>query len=127
MNIHRLFPFLLVLSFSCRRYDPRADVAALLALQAQQRAFHFAKDSSMPVRLHFTDFVDVSHGVVSHPSVAESVTHFRKYFDGVDHFIAWDDVAPPSVTLSDDGSMGWVVVQKHVVLAEKGSLKVDTT
>ncbi len=91
---------------------------ALKAEIAKQRVAHLGADADLLVGLFSEDFTSIDNGVVSRPTRAESRARFKRYFDAV-VFRAWDDIAPPQITLSADGTMATVVVSKLVRLADR--------
>jgi hypothetical protein len=54
--------------------------------------------------------VQANKGVISHPSLEERRERFRAYL-GSTRFEVYRDVADPVVRVSDDGTLGWVIVQ----------------
>ena len=100
--------------------DLEADRRELLRLAAEARAAHLAYDPAPLLRAHAEGFVSVSNGKVSRPSPEDTRRMFAGYFDSV-RFEAWDDLAPPVVTLSDDGTLATMLIQKRVrVLPKSG-------
>jgi hypothetical protein len=90
-------------------------VDELLRLQAQQRAAHLGADADLMVALFADDFLSVADGQVTRPTREQSRRRFQSYFDLVT-FLAWDDVAPPLITVAADASLATVIVQKRVHL-----------
>jgi hypothetical protein len=54
--------------------------------------------------------VSVGRGQITRPTLDERRTRFAQYL-GSTRFAEYADVVPPIVKVSDDGSLGWVVVQ----------------
>lgn len=106
---------------ACARTDGReADHAELLRLHEQQRAAHLEKKADLLVSTFSDSFVQINHGVVSRPTREESRSGMQAYFDR-STFQEWDDTAPPSVRISPDGRMAYVIVQKSVRLTSPDS------
>jgi ketosteroid isomerase-like protein len=95
------------------------DLATLRRLLDQERAAHVGRDASLLVSLFADDFINVGAGRVTRPTRAESLAGFQAYFDQSE-FLAWDDVEPPLIRISSDGSMAYVVVRKRVHLISSG-------
>src|SRR5262249_8743588 len=57
-------------------------------------------------------FVYVRDGAISRSSVEESRTRFEKYFKNA-HYELYEDIEPPVIQASEDGSMGWVISRTH--------------
>lgn len=96
------------------------DRAALLALHEAQRRAHLAEDAAGLVALFADDFVELREGVLVRPTRAASEARLRRYFEAVE-FLAWDDLAPPEIRLSDDGTLATMAVQKLVRLRTVGA------
>ena len=112
--------WLLVLA-GCASQDPaRRAEAELLRLQTLQRRAHLEKDADLLTSTFADDFVSVADGVISRPTREESRERFQTYFDSVE-FLAWDDISPPVVHVSTDGSVGHVLVHKRVHLRNPAS------
>ena len=93
---------------------PTVDHAARIRqLLDEERRAHLARDASHLVSLFADDFMGIDAGRVTRPSRAESLARFQAYFDASE-FLAWDDVEPPLIRISADGSMAYIVVRKLV-------------
>ncbi|REJ77252.1 MAG: hypothetical protein DWQ47_12720 [Acidobacteria bacterium] len=69
-----------------------------------------------------SDMIVVSRGEVSRMSEAESDAGFDRIVKGKDHYI-YDDLIRPIVKISEDGTLGWVIVRvyaKGTYLDEEG-------
>ncbi len=124
-----LFP-LLVFLFSCSSdFDEERERQAILDLHEAQRDYHFQKKAEEFAGLMSEHFLSVSGGRVSRPTYEENVKRFGGYFNSVE-FVKWDDVQPPMIRFSDDGSLAYTVVEKQVIVTypdEKGGMFTDTT
>lgn len=132
-NFKKMKPVLLflpVLLFSCSSgFDEEKERQAILELHEAQRGYHFQKKAEEFAGLMSENYISVNRGQVSRPSYEENVARFGNYFDSVE-FVKWDDVQPPEVRFSDDGSMAYTVVEKQVVVTypdERGGKITDTT
>lgn len=97
-----------------------ADSLAILALHDAARTAHLEKRADLLVSEWADDFVSVSQGGVSAGDRERGRASFQAYFDA-STFQAWDDIVPPRITVSKDGEMAYVVVQKRVHLTSKGA------
>lgn len=114
-------------SISCTPEGRDSDRERLLALQDLQRRAHLEGDATLLVSIFADDFTNIQGGEVSRPSREESRARFQAYFDRTT-FLAWEDVRPPVIEISDDGSMAHVIVQKRVRLRDRSSPdEVETT
>lgn len=93
--------------------DAERDV--LLGFQETARRAHLEGDADLLVSRFADDFTSVNDGRVTTSSPEEQRERFARYLGSVE-FLEWDDVEPPVVRISDDGSMAWVVVHKRVRL-----------
>lgn len=91
----------------------------LAALAAQARDAHLNRDAALMVSVFADDMVAISRGEVRRASRDSDRERFEAYFGSVD-FLAWDDLEPPVITLSDDGSMATVRVRKLVRVRPRG-------
>lgn len=119
-------PFLLLICLlvaGCSGHARReSDLAELQRLLEQGREAHFSRNADLLVSSASDDFISVDSGEVTRPDRKASRDRFQAYFDAVE-FIEWDDIEPPVIRISRDGSMAYVIVRKRVrlkVLAENG-------
>ena len=119
---------LLLLSQACQhKPDLEAEKKAILALHETQRSAHMKKDVALLLGDSLTDYIEINRGVIKRPTYAESARRFQSYFDAVD-FVQWDDVNPPVISVSEDGSMATSVVDKIVITRSKTEeQRLDTT
>lgn len=98
------------------------DRARLLELHEEQRRAHLEKDPELLLSQFADDFVMIADGDVTRPTREESRRRFERYFGSVE-FIEWDDVEPPIVRISADGTLAHVIVQKRVrlIASESGA------
>jgi ketosteroid isomerase-like protein len=89
------------------------DRAELLRLVGQERQAHLAYDADLLVSSQADGFLSIDKGQVTASSPAESRKMFAGYFGAV-RFVAWDDLAPPRIMISDDGTLATVIVEKFV-------------
>ena len=90
----------------------------LLELHHQGRAAHFNRDAKLMVSEFADDFTSVSDGKISKPKKENSIARLQSYFDN-STFLEWDDITPPVIKVSDDATMGYVIVHKKVRLLAK--------
>ena len=87
----------------------------ILKIHNLQRDYHFNKDSVAFVNQLSDHFISVNKGKITFPKREETLRRYHQYFSSVE-FVKWDDVTPPIVKFSDDGSMAYCIVDKMVVL-----------
>ena len=56
------------------------------------------------------DYISANRGVISYPTPAEQKNRFRPYINST-KFEYYRDMVPPVVRISQDGTLGWVIVQ----------------
>lgn len=98
--------------------DPSAARRQVLAEVAKERAAHLNHDVELLLSNLADDFTSVDHGNVTHPTREQMRQRFKAYFGSVE-FRAWDDLAPPVVNVSADGTMATVLIQKLVRTVSK--------
>lgn len=109
--------------------DLEKERAELLRLQSLERKAHFDKDAKLLVSMFAADFINVNAGKITRPSKEQSIERLQSYFDR-SAFIEWDDISPPTIRISNDASMAYVIVHKRVRLRardDKGVLKEEQT
>jgi hypothetical protein len=103
---------LVSLTFGCAVHpgEAKSDAARLLALHEQAMEAHRKSDVEMLLQADGADFVLVSRGEVSRPSLDQRRQFLGPYLKSV-KFSEYVDVVPPVVKVSADGTLGWVIVQ----------------
>lgn len=109
---------------SQKTVDFEKERAELLKIHAADRRAHFQTDADLLFSNSADQFVSVSDGKISRPTVAESKARFREVFRGAKYF-EWDDLEPPVIKVSGDGSMAWMAVRVHVRRTKKNSEGVE--
>ncbi|WP_375773070.1 nuclear transport factor 2 family protein [Archangium gephyra] len=102
------------------------DRTALLLINQTQRDAHLQRDAQRMVSTMAEDFLSVQDGRISRPTREQVLGNFQRYFASV-RFQAWDDLSEPIVTLSEDGTLAWMVVHKRVELVEVSTGEAETT
>ena len=92
----------------------------LLALHQADRRAHFDHDVNHLLANMGGELLDVRDGKINHLSREEVRKKFVEYFQRA-HFTAWDDLEPPIVRASADGSLGWMIVRVRITYTEKDS------
>lgn len=110
----------------CRSLDLEADRAELLRLHEEEREAHIGKDAALLVGQFADDFVQLNRGKIDRSSREAIRARLQSYFDA-SRFLAWDDVEPPEIRVSKDGTMAWKIVHKVVRIAgEPGAAPSET-
>jgi len=95
------------------------DSSEIQAILEDGRRAHLETDASL-IAAHLADSVfSVDGGQVIVQTKQEIEDFFRFYFDGATYH-AWEDVTPPIISMSNDGSMAWVTRTVHVDREELG-------
>jgi len=89
---------------------PASDVEQLRALHEKTLRAHRESRVELLLEDQAADMVIVNRGAVSRPSLDERRASFGAYF-GRTAFSEYRDLVEPIVTVSSDGSLGWVIVQ----------------
>lgn len=114
-------------SLSCSRAaDREADRAALLRLHEVQRTAHLESDAGLLVSSFSDSFLSLRDGRVERPTRAESLRRFGSYLESVE-ILEWEDIDPPVIRISGDGTMAHVVVRKRVRLVPAGGGEEEHT
>jgi hypothetical protein len=83
-----------------------------------ERKAHFEKNVSLFTSEFADSMVSVNRGVVTISNNNQRRRRIEGYFNSVD-FIKWDDIVPPKISFSDDGTMAYAIVQKQVIISLK--------
>jgi hypothetical protein len=94
-------------------------MAELNELHKKQREDHFNRDAAAMAAGFTDDFTNIANGRITKPTRDESFQRFKNYF-GRSTFLEWDDITPPVIRVSSDGTMGHTIVHKRVRLLSKG-------
>ena len=97
------------------KVDLQKELGALTELQKLEQTAHLEEQPALLVNMLNDTFTQVKNGVVSYYTKDQMTERFISYFESVE-FIKWEDARPPVYTISDDGSMAHILIQKHVVV-----------
>lgn len=106
--------------------DPEAERAELLRLHEEQRVAHLTADADLLISAQTDDFLNVRRGRVDRPGREANRARFQSYLDSVE-FLEWDDISPPVIRISADGTMAYVIVHKRVRVLREGSDEEEHT
>jgi hypothetical protein len=93
--------------------SPDDDKARLLALHEQAIRAHLEGDVDTLLAPETDEYVLVSRGELLFPTLAERAAQFGPYLAETE-FTTYGDIVPPVVTVSDDGTLGWLVCRVRV-------------
>lgn len=110
--------------FGCTqpKVDLQKEISALTELQKQEQRAHLEEQPALLVNILHDTLTQVKNGVVSHYTKDQMTERFISYFESVE-FLKWEDTAPPVYTISEDGSMAHILIQKQVIV----DIEQDTT
>ncbi len=124
------FCVLVFFTFSChQKADLLKDEREIREMLQMERKAHFEKNVDLFVSEFADSMISVNKGIVRTLSIEQNKTRITPYFNSVE-FIKWDDVQPPLIRFSEDGSLAYAVVQKQVILSypdSLGKLYIDTS
>ena len=101
----------------------------IISLLEQERKAHFDRNADLFISEFADSMISVNKGTVSVRSEEENKNRIGKYFGSVE-FIKWDDMKPPVIKFSSDGSLAYAIIQKQVILSypdSSGGILIDTT
>lgn len=93
--------------------DLSKELETLAVLQRAEQAAHMEEQPAVIVNMLADTVCQVKNGEVNYYTKDEMTERFIKYFESVE-FIKWEDSHPPVYTLSADGTMAQILIQKHV-------------
>lgn len=97
--------------------DPTGAIQAILDTG---RKAHLTGDAALLVANLDETVVEVSRGTKQVRSRDEIEAFFRQTFDTVD-YSTWEDIEPPTIRISADGTMAWVVRSVYAELEVVGT------
>ena len=128
INIHirmkrfiHIIAIFLTLSACQQTVDKKELEKELLDLHQQTIDAHLNKDADFFVKNISDSYMQVHEGEFLYPKKEEILKMFKHYFKNT-HFSLYEDISEPIVKVSDDGSLGWTIVQVRV----KGEQKTET-
>ncbi len=107
--------------------DLEKEKQALLNRHIQDRNAHFQKDVESLLSGMAAKQINVRDGRVIERLLSEAEKGFTAYFNQVDEFIHWDDLQPPIIQISKDGSMGWMINQIRLHYRSADDEETDST
>jgi hypothetical protein len=115
--------------FRCAMTSPQQseDVNELLRGHYRDRAAHFGRDAGAIYSGFADEFFNLDNGQLRLGDREAGRKRMQAYLDR-STFIEWDDITPPVIRMSDDGSMAFLLVHKRVRLLDKndgGKEKVE--
>jgi len=84
--------------------------AKLLALHEEAMRAHRESNADLLLLSEAPDFISANRGQITQPTLDARRARFQQYL-GTTRFAEYIDLVPPVVRVSDDGSLGWVIVQ----------------
>ena len=90
--------------------SPHDARAKLLALHEEVMQAHRESSADLLLRSEAPDSVSANRGQITQPTLDERRARFQQYL-GATRFAEYVDLVPPVVRVSEDGSLGWVIVQ----------------
>ena len=94
------------------------DRAELLRLHKEHQTAHLTYDAELFVKSFGDNVTQLQRGQVKTQDKAANLKRFKNYFANY-KFIEWEDIKPPVINISKDGTLATIIVQKSV----KGTYK----
>jgi hypothetical protein len=117
---------LLLASCGTTNHAPPSEARAkLLALHQEVMQAHRESNADLLLRAEAPDSISANRGEITRPTLDERRARFEQYLKAT-RFTEYVDVVPPDVRVSNDGNLGWVIVQVRaagVQTAQDGSSK----
>lgn len=101
------------------------DTAEILRLHELQKKAHLTYDAELLLSNSQQTLVSVQRGDVITRTRDEDLARFGAYFSSF-KFIEWEDIAPPKITISKDGSLATKIVRKRVRGISKDAAGTET-
>jgi len=104
---------------SLSELDLERERAALLELHATVRRAHFDTDVNQLLANDAEEWINVRDAKIVRRRREDNVRMFTEYFDGATYH-EWDDIEPPIVSVSNDASLAWMIVNVRVRRMKNG-------
>lgn len=88
------------------------EIEQLLALHQKVLEAHLKSDVDILLEDESNEYVIANRGSVTHPAKEARRQRLGAYLQAT-HFEEYRDEIPPVVTISQDGTLGWLVVQVY--------------
>lgn len=98
----------------------KKDITELMRLREQQKTAHLTYNAELFVEMFADNLTQLQRGNATTRTKAENLARFKTYFSGY-KFLEWEDIVPPVIKISKDGTLATIIVQKRV----RGSYKND--
>lgn len=118
------FLMLLVTSAGYAPADPEKEKAELLRLHRAAREAHFKADAEKLLAGSPEVVISVSRGKVNRTGREQVRKQFEDYFRGATYY-EWDDMEEPTVSVSRDASMAWMITRLRVRRVQKDAAGVE--
>lgn len=105
------------------------DLNELMRLHKEHKTAHLTYDAELFIKSFADDLPQLQSGKVRTGTQAENLARFNKYFASY-KFLEWEDINPPSIKISKDGTLATKIVEKRVrgtYKNEKGEEETDHT
>ncbi len=108
--------------FRCAMTSPVQSEAVneLLRMHYRDRAAHFNRDGASIYKDFADEFFTIDNGQINRGDREAGQRRMQAYFDA-STFLEWDDLMPPVIRVSDDGSLAYMLVHKKVRLLNKNN------
>ena len=101
--------------------DPRqADLQELLRLHKQHQTAHLTYNAELFIETFADNLPQIRNGEILTRSKAENLKRIKGYFSSY-KFLEWEDIEPPIIKISKDGTLATKMVRKRV----RGTYKND--
>lgn len=93
--------------------DIEAEKNKLLVLHEQQRMAHLERNPELLVAQLASPFISIAQGEVEVLYCKDNLNRFKGYFERM-KFKKWEDITPPQIEVSDDGTMAYIIAHECV-------------
>ena len=109
--------------------DKSSAINDILKLNDDHRNAHLEGDAELFVKQIDDSLTIIQDGEIYMSAHQEVYDRFSAYFKTVQYF-KWDDLVPPEIVLSDDGSLATLTTKKIVIiqyLSDNNNSQIDTS
>ncbi|MCI0415568.1 hypothetical protein L0222_22565 [bacterium] len=116
----KLFSFAAVLLTCVNCFGLSEEEAGLLKMHEQDRRAHFETDVELLLESSPDLFITVARGKIDRVTRQQEREMFTQYFQNATYY-EWNNLEPPIVRVSKDGTMGWIISRIKVRRVQKDS------
>lgn len=114
------------IAYNVLQDEKNDDLRELLRLHKQAQTAHLTYNAELFIELFADNLTQLARGNVITRNRAENLARFKNYFSSY-KFIEWEDIKPPIIKISKDGTLAAITVEKRVRGTYKNEMGEEET